>query len=54
MQQILKAKEKATRYHMHENKPAPPPPPMSTDKETYNIFVEALGEVMEEYLKKRG
>lgn len=54
MQQILKAKEKATRYHIQENKPAPPPPPVSTDKETYNIFVEALGEVMEEYLKKRG
>jgi hypothetical protein len=55
IQQILKAKEKATKYNSMENQlPPPPPPSSSTDKETYSIFVEALGEVMEEYLKKKG
>jgi len=55
IQQILKAKEKATRYHLAENELPPLPRPLPTwwDKETYNIFVEALGEVMEEYLKKK-
>ena len=56
IQQILKAKEKATKYTSMENQLPPPPPASSssTDKETYSIFVEALGEVMEEYLKKKG
>lgn len=53
IQQILKAKEKATRFQFGENKMPPPPPTEWADKETYNIFVEALGEVMEEYLKKK-
>ena len=54
IQQILKAKEKATKYNSMENQLPPPSPSSSTDKETYSIFVEALGEVMEEYLKKKG
>lgn len=55
IQQILKAKERATKQHTYENQVLPTPPQLPTwwDKETYNIFVEALGEVMEEYLKKK-
>lgn len=55
IQQILKAKSKATSYHFAENQL----PPQATsaswtpEKETYSMFVEALGEVMEEYLKKK-
>jgi hypothetical protein len=52
--QILKAKEKAVKWLRGENLYVPPPAPAQWDKETYNVFVEALGEVMEEYLKKKG
>ena len=55
IQQILKAKEKAMKHTLSENQlpPIPQHTSSSPDKETYNIFVEALGEVMEEYLKKK-
>lgn len=53
LQLILKAKAKYTSRHASENFLPPPPPPSSDKSNNYDLFVEALGEVMEEYMKKK-
>ncbi len=55
LQLILKAKDYWTKMRYTENMPPqiPQHPINKENKETYSILIEALGEVMEEYVKKK-
>lgn len=55
LQLILKAKDYWSKMKFTENMPPLPThqSPHTDSKETYSILIEALGEVMEEYVKKK-
>ena len=54
VQKILNRKEKMTKLSYQENMPPLPKKEiLTTNPETYNVLVEALGEVVQEYIKKK-